>query len=110
MTLTAAQKHTPLPWYVREYTNYYGFSIMHTDFGCVAERWEEIYKEDRAKQMAENAAFIVRACNFHYELLTSLENLVNCMEALEALGKVVFSSTQIAKDAKAAIAKATGTP
>lgn len=109
-------KHTELPWYIQEYNNYNGFSIMHDEFGCVAERWEEIYKEDRAKQMKANAAFICHAVNNHYKLVEALKKCRHeLVEELKELGGcdhsvgMCFCPIRYAiEHADAALASATG--
>ena len=55
--------HTALPWH-----NYGGIgSVYRADGEPVAEYTSP-----------SDAAFIVRACNSHYELLAALEDLVDC--------------------------------
>lgn len=80
--------HSPLPWKLTRYTNYEGFSIeeanWHNNFhGCIAERWEENPKLERAMTIEANAKFIVRACNSHYELLEACKFMLSEMIKVE---------------------------
>lgn len=93
---TVTNKHTPVPWCVVP-----GTSAIHTEDGLYLGGANLRQGENEA-----NAAFIVRACNSHYELL----------EALEALSEMLYAAPNwmlqryrlpISK-ARAAIAKARG--
>ena len=57
-------EHTPGPWVIKRYTNYTGFSIFskpNPDFGCIAERWEEIDEPERNATRLANAQLIAAA-------------------------------------------------
>lgn len=54
----------------------------------------------------DNAAFIVRACNSHYEILAALETIVNS-EEMET-GTFVCDFQSLQSVARAALAKAKG--
>lgn len=55
-----------------------------------------------------NAAFIVRACNSHYELLEALKWLVSRIEPMEQDGSINIPGVATLNQARAAIAKAEG--
>lgn len=54
-----------------------------------------------------DAAFIVRACNSHYELLAALESAAESIEQLVKVGRIPANNAGL-RDARAAIAKAKG--
>lgn len=60
------QKHTPLPWYKNHRDE-----IVHE---TLPVKIATMHREgNEHEQLEANAAFIVRACNSHYELLEALE-------------------------------------
>lgn len=61
---TEAQAHTPLPWYAKK----------NPKLSAVRAESDGEYIAEMIGSYA-NAAFIVRACNSHYELLEALEEL-----------------------------------
>ncbi len=55
-----SENHTPGPWKIQTYENYFGFAIYSTGpYGCVAERWykKELSEQREAEQQA-NAQLI----------------------------------------------------
>lgn len=74
--------HTPGPW---EHHFLSGRDrIVGPNGECIAEtgRW----KESELPEMHANAAFIVRACNAHEELLAAARNLLNASRLVGVLG------------------------
>lgn len=56
--------HTPGPWKIQRYKNYYGFSIYAAGRGCIAERWyEKKQDEEYANEINANALLIKAAPN-----------------------------------------------
>ena len=88
------QKHTPLPWKIGSTrADGYNFTTI------VNEKKAYIATVDIENE-TENAAFIVRAVNNHYQLIEALEALVNADS---------YELDQMAiKGARAAISKAKG--
>ena len=75
-------EHTPIPWIIRRYTNYAGFSISSETeplFGCIAERWEDLDDSKRSDIRYANADFIVQAVNSHDELLVAIQKLLTAI-------------------------------
>lgn len=70
MTENNKPKHTPLPWRVSA-----GLYVKHDLPGGLEESIADAYP-GRMLEAPHNAAFIVRACNAHYELVEALENLL----------------------------------
>lgn len=71
------QTHTPLPYKMIKFPNYDGgtyIAIHQGDETCIA-KWYSATPQDE-----ENAAFIVRACNSHYDLLEVLKAALVLME------------------------------
>ena len=69
------QAHTPLPWHndcFQIKSEATGDNINHTGFGCLPI--------NRSSEAEANAAFIVRACNNHYELLETLQDVFLMMD------------------------------
>jgi hypothetical protein len=95
MTETKAQ-HTPLPW------TYEGFTSIFAPSGlAVANTRADHFGADRAQA---NAAFIVRACNSHYEMVEALETLLADIDD-QGYGGVPSTNLPMAQ---AALAKAKG--
>lgn len=83
------QKHTPGPWTSRN---------DHGQFAIIGAEPSWICAVDKKAHNAEaNAAFIVRACNSHYELLELLKETLGDVGDVKFRGKIL-----------AAIANATG--
>jgi len=99
--------HTPLPWKER-FCDICGPDCDDGDdlvLGCVGRSYglrsaEYGIVKNHTPEGKANAAFIVRACNSHYELLEALEDAVQCIEP------DVYPSAYSA--ARAAISKAKG--
>ena len=97
-------KHTPGPWRINQYTNYEGFSVSsETDpeFGCIAERWENINNESRNESRLAHATLIAAAP----DLLEALEQVDHALWSGAGLPNGIWD--QICADAQNAIAKAT---
>lgn len=62
-------KHTPLPWKA-EAGEGRGARIVGAD-----EKWSALPCGDTDETVIANKAFIVRACNSHYELLDALRRI-----------------------------------
>lgn len=109
--------HTPLPWEVEtpSHNDYpYALKAINGDnhkkgaVGTRILRWGAFMlpSSDEAKA---NAAFIVRACNSHYDLVEALEALFNSYKELADSGDAGFWSLEdqpVGKQALAALAKA----
>lgn len=74
------QKHTPLPWAVefrpRVHEWWIGSALKEKQRGLKIEQMTCAIKAmtgNHVSEAEENAAFIVRACNSHYELLEALK-------------------------------------
>lgn len=68
--MNTATQRTPGPWSVEESTASYFYIIAPSeDWNAVASTWPQ---QNQEEQQA-NAAFIVKACNAHDELLTALQ-------------------------------------
>jgi hypothetical protein len=94
------QKHTPTPWTLEWECEDTGI-LKDANGEHITHINGSRYFDDRQDEIAhENAAFIVRACNSHYELLASLKA---CLEVFgdDANGFIV-------KKARDAIAMAEG--
>ena len=109
--------HTPVPWmYFRNFRDNLCIcknpvnistnsrtnlspSATNNDYEWVAELCAQSSTSPTAEA---NAAFIVRACNSHDELLEALEYIISCIDSGEMFEVVKFDK------ARAAIAKAKG--
>lgn len=111
------QKHTPLPWHV-----------FHDDSGGPFTGWpsigaaeeldktiihragfkQEFWGDCSEKEADANAAFIVRACNSHYELLEALKLLTDGYGHTSYLSNAEKENDEDVIQARAAIAKAEG--
>jgi hypothetical protein len=94
MQQMAIAQHTPLPWH-KDIHGHIGDS-KGTNIASTWTTPDDNCPEGRPA--TANAAFIVRACNAHYDLL----------EALKAVVKIADRKTKEFDDARAAIAKAEG--
>lgn len=88
-------KHTPLPWKVENGAGR-GAWIMGADEG-----WSALVCGNNDETAIANKAFILRACNSHYELLEA------CRLLIGADGEGMLFSERVNK-ARLAIAKAEG--
>jgi hypothetical protein len=97
------QAHTPGPYHVEDEFVFAGNGLRIADTSC--EDQDMLDGEDAA-----NAAFIVRACNNHDELLDALAGLVNAVSVGIRIGAVTadFLLDQRMKIGLAALAKARG--
>lgn len=111
--------HTPGPWFAVPYGDGNDTVICRDEAGNQRIAFMAIpgsrYEGDRRKSWAEikaNAAFIVRACNSHYELLEALELAANrlsrCSIDYDTRSRQFFEVKEWAEEARAAIAKAKG--
>lgn len=100
-------KHTPTPWNVNGGMRP-GIKTVYADSGSICEMTNSQAHSD-AEQEA-NAAFIVRACNNHDELVSALENLqkVFVERAEHANGKTWTYGATANLNALKALAKAKG--
>lgn len=95
-------KHTPLPWTVqKQYHDDGHVPTNHLIPTGKNKHWENwiIGTIGNTAQDNKNAAFIVRACNSHYELLAALELVSNLpgFEAGEPYGIIVRNAIAKAK-------------
>ena len=80
-------KHTPLPWCYGAALNYHGFYIapngtlptLASVERCGAQ--VNVLVHNFPGETEANAAFIVRACNSHYELVAALTRLLRAFES-----------------------------
>ena len=94
--MTDTPAHTPLPWHVVEYDagdcahydhngpcpgifpdDKYDTCVIHWD-GFKQQYWSSANGDQR--QIKANAAFIVRACNSHYQLVDALREAIDAIE------------------------------
>lgn len=92
-------KHTPGPWSFGEYTG--------SEDDCYIKGGETRILGAGKKLTKNNAEFIVRACNSHYDLLEALEAMLTVEEDLLAEDHEIDDAVM---KAKAAIAKAKNLP
>ena len=93
-------KHTPGPWYTRHGQ----ISSLSSSHGCTIANCNRTAKGIPDEEIEANAAFIVRACNAHDDLLNALQLAVATIERLER--HAPNSANGTLDVAKAAIAKA----
>ncbi len=77
----AAETHSPLPWRVLD---------TFTDVEIVTDRktaheTESLVQFKGQRNAKADAAFIVRACNNHYQLLAALKNALDDLDGQEYL-------------------------
>tara|TARA_R110000868_G_scaffold23596_3_gene94767 strand:- start:192 stop:503 length:312 start_codon:yes stop_codon:yes gene_type:complete len=70
------QTHTPTPWIVSPPLGEGAIQIQSTGLNAYGN-WIVAEVPDRTEEDKANAAFIVRACNAHEELVAALEELLN---------------------------------
>lgn len=101
-----ARKHTPLPWKIHQTEDRLPIPIIGKSCEFIAECSDD-GSLIRASQAWDNARFIVRACNSHYELVEALEAILgdNMTPAGEP-GHIDYG--QACKMARSALAKAKG--
>ena len=90
--MTDTPAHTPLPWAAQplETGDDVGVSIVGSNLGglvCASLPWPSEIDSGDYSRVESNAAFIVRACNSHYQLVDALR------EAIEELWDRDHSST-----------------
>ena len=104
--LEGTMKHTPGPWRVQPYNQRDASAICDLGWNLQVGSdapMDEALGEDETKA---NAAFIVRACNSHEELLAALKGLVPYQATWSEPAKTPYGRAIAA--ANAAIAKAEG--
>jgi hypothetical protein len=80
--------HTPTPWQIEE-RDCGGYKLADADGEFLSYLCQSRYPDDRKDDEAEaNAAFIVKACNAHDELVAALTAAADWIEefALPAMG------------------------
>jgi hypothetical protein len=100
--------HTPLPWDFDEYEDGTSIFCANPDSKNHGE-WVARVVTELTEHGEVNAAFIVRACNSHAELLAALEGLLtlNIIKTIDNLrDSVSKSAAQKVDQARAVIAKA----
>ena len=80
--MTDTPAHTPLPWASQplETGDDVGVSIVGSNLGglvCASLPWPTEIDSGDYSRVESNAAFIVRACNSHYQLVEAVERLLN---------------------------------
>ena len=78
-------KHTPTPWKRSEENAY---SILTPQGGLIAKTSYHWVDPVSARL---NAAFIVKACNSHEELVHSVQNLLDDIDALQRVDDLALS-------------------
>ena len=104
-------KHTPGPWEICKH----GTPEAFPQYGVYAEGNQNdhvIVKGDNQENAEANAAFIVRACNSHYEMLEALKQYIRYMDANGMpVGDDdirILIPSELARNARQAIEKAEG--
>ena len=90
--MTDTPAHTPLPWAAQplETGDDAGVSIIGSDLGglvCASLPWPSEIDSGDYSRVESNAAFIVRACNSHYQLVSALESANTLLT--KAVGDIV---------------------
>ncbi len=103
--------HTPLPWRI-------GVRTAHSKRDIYGPKGELVTLSDAVftslEEAQANAAFIVRACNNHYDLIAALEAIMARLKgefdhpALMAIGPLSTTDADIGTIAEAALSKAKG--
>ena len=75
-------KHTPTPWHYDIDDEFAGLCI-HSEYGCIAQLCQT---PDVDAESIATAAFIVRACNTHAQLVAALEYIVKFSGPLAGRG------------------------
>ena len=83
--MTDTPAHTPLPWESQplETGDDAGVSIIGSDLGglvCASLPWPSEIDSGDYSRVEANAAFIVRACNSHYQLVDALREAIDAIE------------------------------
>lgn len=91
-------KHTPLPWFYEQVHKEGYFKITRDD-------GEDTHKVASGLSQSD-AAFIVRACNSHYDLIAALEGLTSWCEGYEIAENPI--ALKYIEKARAALSKAKG--
>lgn len=90
--MTDTPAHTPLPWASQplETGDDVGVSIVGSNLGglvCASLPWPTEIDSGDYSRVEANAAFIVRACNSHYQLVSALESANTLLT--KAVGDIV---------------------
>ena len=107
-------KHTPLPWCYGAALNYHGFYIapngtlptLASVERCGAQ--VNVLVHNFPGETEANAAFIVRACNSHYDLVAALESLLHHIDSINPPSKIFWSGSVEQEEARIILAKAKG--
>lgn len=111
--MTNETKHTPTPWYkVQEFAN--RWAIEYRKDGFVPLSLAKItitcceVSGGKDEENSANAAFIVRACNSHDDLVAALEKCVEALKdaSFKVTGDICPMFDEPRKDAEAVLAKA----
>ena len=83
--MTDTPAHTPGPWESQplETGDDAGVSIIGSDLGglvCASLPWPSEIDSGDYSRVEANAAFIVRACNSHYQLVDALREAIDAIE------------------------------
>jgi hypothetical protein len=106
--------HTPGPWCEGDENSGNGLNILSASRQIIAHTAEfssQLSKITGIKsaEAKANAAFIVRACNSHYEMLAALEKVALYGENTGSLSiGHIAALEELGRNARAAIAKAKG--
>lgn len=92
-------KHTPTPWHVGETAP----TIVYAPDGFAVANATVFHGRHEPEESVTNAAFIVRACNAHDELVSVLGRMLRAHDAGEYVLKEQFADA-----ARAALIKARG--
>lgn len=106
-------KHTPLPWF--KATLKFGKDGFHLSGDVPALKMHDISAEllfvslgAEEKELLERRAFIVRACNSHYELLEALKHVMGWIDSWSPSFTEDDEWPEYNDNIRAAIAKAEG--
>lgn len=99
--------HTPLPWSINPRSNTTVCDRNERSVAACGVR-SDLSIPDLHLELASNAAFIVRCCNSHYELVSALQSIEERANYLSHMSMPAVSLTSIAEQARAALALAKG--
>jgi hypothetical protein len=77
-------QHTPLPWFSEAFDGcdeHTQIGIADIDGNIIAKAINPhiAHEEDFTSELEENAAFIITACNAHYELLSAMQGAIDAL-------------------------------
>jgi hypothetical protein len=106
-------KHTPLSWLSEAFEGcdeHTQIGIADADGNIIAKVVNPriAHEEEFAGELEGNAAFIVTACNMHYDLVASLKDILSRFVDCIGIGGEIDGDKEAIAKARDAIAKASG--